>query len=104
MLRRFLLAAFVLCAGAACAGTVHPGSALDVRGTLTLRGNEPFAYPVVANGDAVWQLVGLDHAVALRLQNHVVHVTGHAAGAAAPSGLPAIQVDSITATDDGAPR
>jgi hypothetical protein len=45
----------------------------------------------------------VDHAVALRLQTHVVHVTGRAADPSAPSGLRAIKVDSIDAADGGAP-
>jgi hypothetical protein len=104
MLRNFLLAAFVLCAGTACAGTAHPGDRVDLRGTLTLRGNEPFTYPVVSDGKHMWQLVGVDHATAGRLQNRVVHVTGRVAETAGPSTLPAVQVDSVTATDEGTAR
>jgi hypothetical protein len=101
MLRNFLLAAFVLFAGIACAGTAHTGDRVDLRGTLTLRGNEPFTYPVISDGKNLWQLVGVDHATAGRLQNQVVHVKGRVAETAGPSRLPSVQVDSITATDEG---
>jgi hypothetical protein len=101
MLRKLLLSAFILCAGTACAGVAHPGDPVDLRGTLTLRGNEPFTYPVVSDGKSIWQLVGVDHATAVRLQGRVVHVTGRAADTTVPSGLSAIKVDSIV-TDEAA--
>jgi hypothetical protein len=104
MLRNFLLAAFVLCAGVACAGTAHRGDRVDLRGTLTLRGNEPFTYPVVTDGKHIWQLVGVDQATAARLQNRVVHVTGRVAETAGADRLPAVQVDSVTTTDEGTAR
>jgi hypothetical protein len=104
MLRNILLAAFVLCAGAACAGTAHRGDRVDLRGTLTLRGNEPFTYPVVTDGKNIWQLVGVDQATSARLQNRVVHVTGRVAETAGAARLPAVQVDSVTATDEGTAR
>jgi hypothetical protein len=103
MLRKLLLCAFILCAGTACAGVAHPGDPVDLHGTLTLRGNEPFTYPVVSDGNAVWQLTGVDHATARRLQGRVVHVTGRVAQAALPAGLPVIQVDAVV-TDEGATR
>jgi hypothetical protein len=103
MLRQLLLCAFVLCTGTACAGVAHSGDPVDVHGTLTLRGNEPFTYPVVSDGHAMWQLTGVDHATAVRLQGRTVHVTGRVGEAALPSGLPVIQVDSVV-TDEGARR
>ena len=75
-----------------------------MRGTLTLRGNEPFTYPVVTDGKHIWQLVGVDQATAARLQNRVVHVTGRVAETAGAERLPAVQVDSVTATDEGTAR
>lgn len=103
MLRKLILFALVVCAGTACAGTPHVGDSIELQGALTLRGNEPFTYPVVTDGAKVWQLVGVDHGTALKLQTHVVHVTGHVTTDAAPSGLPAIQVDSVTAGDATTP-
>lgn len=78
------------CVGVACAGTSHRGDRVDLRGTLTLRGNVPFAYPVVTDGKNTWQLVGLDQATAARLQNRVVHVTGRVAETAGASRLPGV--------------
>ena len=103
MLRKLLLCAFILCAGAACAGVAHPGDPVDLHGTLTLRGNEPFTYPVVSDGKLAWQLKGVDHATALRLQGRVVHVTGRVAEGGAPSGLPVVQVEAVE-VDEGAAR
>ncbi|HZZ11308.1 MAG TPA: hypothetical protein VFE79_11515 [Paraburkholderia sp.] len=95
MLRKLLLATLVVCTHAACAGPPHAGAPIALQGALTLRGNEPFTYPVVSDGTRLWQLVGVDHATAMKLQARVVHVTGHVTTTAVPSGLPGIQVDSI---------
>ncbi|SIT35667.1 exported hypothetical protein [Paraburkholderia ribeironis] len=103
MLRKLILSLFVLSVGTACAGTPHVGDKVEVRGTLTIRGNEPFTYPVVSTSAKVWQLVGVERASAMKLQNRIVHVTGHVAANAVPSGLPAIQVDSVTEGDAKAP-
>lgn len=103
MLRKTILSVLVVCAGTACAGTPHVGDPIELRGTLTLKGNEPFTYPVVADGTKLWELVGVDHATALKLQTHVVRVNGHVTTTGVPSGLPAIQVDSIRAGDTTTP-
>ncbi|WP_233852128.1 hypothetical protein [Paraburkholderia sp. HD33-4] len=103
MLRQLLLSLLVLGVGTACADTPHIGDMVEVQGTLTIRGNEPFTYPVVSSGTKIWQLVGIDRAVAMKLQNSIVHVTGHVGSNAVPSGLPAIQVDTVTEGDAKAP-
>jgi hypothetical protein len=103
MLKRLILSLLVLSVGTACAGTPHVGDTVAIQGTLTIRGNEPFTYPVVSTGTKIWQLVGVDHASVMKLQNRIVHVTGHVATDAVPSGLPAIQADSVTEGDAKAP-
>jgi hypothetical protein len=100
MLRKLLLSVFVLCTGIACEGVAHPGAPVDLRGTLILRGNEPFTYPVVSDGKTAWQLVGVDRAMAVRLQGRRVHVMGRMGETAKPSGLPVVQVDSVVIDDE----
>lgn len=96
MFRKLILSLLILATGTACASAARLGDPVDLQGTLTLRGNEPFTYPVISTGTKIWQLVGMDHAAAAKLQTRLVHVTGHVTSDAVPSGLPAIQVDSVT--------
>lgn len=88
------------CAVQPAAGTsISPsiGQSIELSGKLTLRGNEPFVYPVVQDPGGVWQLDGLSAARASALQNQQVKIRGTVVRLD-PAGmqLPMVHVESLT--------
>lgn len=94
------LLAETACAVQPAAGTpTSPsiGQSIELAGKLTLRGNEPFVYPVVQDPSGVWQLDGLPAARASTLQNRQVKIRGTVVRLD-PAGtqLPMVHVESLT--------
>jgi hypothetical protein len=73
------------------------GAQATVSGRLVLRGNEPVTYAVLETGTGLWELQGIPHETALRIQNHRITVTGRVARLQGGiSNLPAIDVSHLT--------
>jgi hypothetical protein len=99
MLRKFAFSLSLLIAVAGCAHTSAHDIAHDVElhGRLTLRGNEPFVYPVVADTNGVWRLEGIGRAQATALQNRIVRIIGNVTDET--TGEQTMHVRSITVDD-----
>lgn len=87
--RRYLAALSVMASlqiAAACHGGVASDGTIEIEGTLVLKGNEPFAQPVVVVSDKEqWELLGLHRSEAENHQNQIVRVKGKVVHEAAPS-------------------
>jgi hypothetical protein len=100
--RRFLLLSVLALSAFGCTTAAPPppdivaGQRLDLAGKMDMRGNAPFAYPVVATSDGVWQLEGLSAQQAAQWQNRPVRVYGTVIRVKknGPE-LPALRVDLI---------
>ncbi|WP_133647009.1 hypothetical protein [Paraburkholderia flava] len=84
-------------AGTSTSRSPSIGQSIELSGKLTLRGNEPFVYPVVQDPGGVWQLDGLSAARASALQNQQVKIRGTVVRLD-PAGmqLPMVHVESLT--------
>jgi hypothetical protein len=95
-----VLLAQTACAVQPAAGTsMGPsiGQSIELAGKLTLRGNEPFVYPVVQDKSGVWQLDGLPAARASALQNRPVNIRGTVVRLDSDGAqLPMVHVESLT--------
>lgn len=101
-MRRYLAALSVMASlqlAAACHGRVASAGTIEIEGTLVLKGNEPFAQPVVVVSDKEqWELLGLHRSEAENHQNQVVKVKGEVVHEATPSTarLPSLRVLYLT--------
>lgn len=100
-MRRYLvsLAAMAGLQLAACHGGLTSAGAIEIEGTLTLQGNEPFVKPVVVVSDKErWELLGLRRSEAENHQGQTVRVKGKVVHGATPAAarLPSLRVLDFT--------
>jgi hypothetical protein len=83
---------------AVLAGGAHSGETIELHGKLVLRGNEPFAYPIVSDdAGCIWVLEGISRRDAAALQNHIVRLSATVTSQSTYG--PAVQVQSISVDD-----
>lgn len=99
---RGYLSALSILAGlqlAGCQGDVASAGAIEIEGTLVLKGNEPFAQAVVVVSDSEqWALLGVDRSEIESHQDQVVRIRGQVVHEATPStpGLPSLRVRKLS--------
>lgn len=76
MLKRLVPLVLLPILTCACATPPAVGQHAEVSGKLVLRGNEPFVTPVVYDASGPWEIEGMSHEDAARLQNTTVSVDG----------------------------